>query len=403
MNNRIIRGYIFCIFIFLNMMSFDVVLVSYIPAAITKFIILSGLLATSNLRSNSKRNMDIFKVVLIYGILNIVVGVIILPENLTSENFSSIFSLVVTGYVFTHHNYTRETKNLIIKVLIYAPIGVLILGLVYQLVLNRSIFRFEGGGIYRLQGASVPAHYGMICFFGIFAQNISFFIFNKKGIINKIIFLLLFVILYLTGARTALLCSIILTAFYFSKYLKYPTWKKVLASIIWMGTSILYLIIDNTRNNVTGDNNELINTSGRTEAWAFFYRRFLDEPVWGIGSGNSSKFMKNSIIEFFITPHNEYLRLIVETGLVGACIIIILVVPKLYKNISLNKLKGKNTDFTIAILYLTVLIFSITDNTFATYQFYIPFLLIINYVDFFEQKKSLIRKNNVQKDYTYIT
>jgi O-antigen ligase len=143
--------------------------------------------------------------------------------------------------------------------------------------------------------------------------------------------------------------------------------------------SVLYLILNNSRNQVTNGDDTLINTSGRTDAWLFFYEKYLSNPIWGIGAGNSSKFVKNSDIEFFVTPHNEYLRLFLESGAVGAVLVIIFVVPEVFKNLKLSNFKKKNLFvFIISALYLNVLIFSFTDNTFATYQFYIPFLVLIN-------------------------
>src|SRR5690606_21967903 len=99
---------------------------------------------------------------------------------------------------------------------------------------NRSIFRNEGNGVIRLQGASIPAHLGMICFFAIFVGNIFIHIYKKYKLYFVCYLFVLYIVLYSTGSRTALLCSVLTTAIFAYKFLKVP----IVTKLIFGGASL---------------------------------------------------------------------------------------------------------------------------------------------------------------------
>lgn len=363
------------------MMSLDVVMTDYFPSYMIKLILMIGFVLCIYSKEISFSNFFIFKAVLIYSIFNLIIALFFRNENLSIDLFSSIFSLVVPAFIFS---FTFKIKSIsFLKVFVYAPLFVLILGYIYSLTFGRPIFREEFNSVFRLQGASVPAHYGMICFFGIFSSILLIFCFEKKRVFTYLFLFLNFIILYLTGARTALFCSVFVVILFFLKFSRFPIFFKIFGSFLTILLSLVFLVLQGQRSLVSNDNEELINTSGRTEAWDFFFSKFLENPIYGFGAGNSSQFVRNSDIEFFVTPHNEYLRLLLEGGLVGSFILLLLILPRLFNGIktkfkSLNKL-----EYSLFVLYVNVLIFSITDNTFSTFQFYLPFLILINFINYF--------------------
>ena len=71
------------------------------------------------------------------------------------------------------------------------------------------------------------------------------------------------------------------------------------------------------------EDRELLGTSGRLRAWTEFLS-LLDHPfAWfiGIGTGGSMRYGAESIA-FFPHPHNEYLRFLVDLGIVGLLLLI---------------------------------------------------------------------------------
>lgn len=62
---------------------------------------------------------------------------------------------------------------------------------------------------------------------------------------------------------------------------------------------------------------DMINLQGREVVWALGFQQFLSSPFVGNGLGSSTDFMLTALPFYGAVVHNEYLRLAMETGLLG--------------------------------------------------------------------------------------
>lgn len=68
---------------------------------------------------------------------------------------------------------------------------------------------------------------------------------------------------------------------------------------------------------------ELIQTSGRLAAWELLVEGIVDRPVIGHGANRSESFLVQNFSEEFAHPHNDYLRLMYDYGLVGIALFVV--------------------------------------------------------------------------------
>lgn len=100
--------------------------------------------------------------------------------------------------------------------------------------------------------------------------------------------------------------------------------------------------------------NELLNMSGRDEIWSGYLRQFLDSPLLGHGLGAASQ-----LTDYFDLPHNEYLRLLVEGGLLGCGLFLAAVV--LWGRQLLARVDAGGRAFLTAA-FSSLAVYAITDN-----------------------------------------
>lgn len=63
---------------------------------------------------------------------------------------------------------------------------------------------------------------------------------------------------------------------------------------------------------------ETINMEGRQVLWAILLRNFMNAPVTGLGMGSSSAILARYFnADAALVAHNEYIRLLVDTGIIG--------------------------------------------------------------------------------------
>jgi O-antigen ligase len=108
--------------------------------------------------------------------------------------------------------------------------------------------------------------------------------------------------------------------------------------------------------------------SGRDTIWAGYFQQFLDSPLFGRGLGAGALGAS-----YFDLPHNDYLRLLVEGGVVGLVIyggavllwgrrVIALVAPK-------------ERPFVRA-LFLALAVYALTDNVLTMAPALVPFVYL---------------------------
>lgn len=97
-----------------------------------------------------------------------------------------------------------------------------------------------------------------------------------------------------------------------------------------------------------------IDLSGRDELWASYFDAFLTSPAFGLGLGAAS-----SPDNYFDLPHNEYLRILVEGGLVGFTLFAGAVL--LWAVQLIRRVQGSDRAFVTALL-LSCATYALTDN-----------------------------------------
>lgn len=122
-----------------------------------------------------------------------------------------------------------------------------------------------------------------------------------------------------------------------------------------------------------GDNAEVggvsVNTSGRSDLWKITYDAAMRSPIWGNGPGNS----KLVVQEFFSVPgtdhpHNDYLRIFNDLGLVGVALFwggMLFLLLRLWRR---ARRLDEARHWIAVMAVLSVMLVGITDNI-IVYQF----------------------------------
>ncbi|MFV1966743.1 MAG: O-antigen ligase family protein [Pirellulaceae bacterium] len=110
---------------------------------------------------------------------------------------------------------------------------------------------------------------------------------------------------------------------------------------------------------------DTVNTSGRGEAWPLILNKALERPVAGFGVG-SSGFYVDEISDLGGHPHNDYLRVLFELGVVGLTLFLAVVAwQTVYLFRMLRNKEGVLQHALAAAImgWLIFLVTSLTDNT----------------------------------------
>jgi O-antigen ligase len=233
----------------------------------------------------------------------------------------------------------------------------------------------EYTGAVRVQGASSPAHFAMLGVVGVIASAYLARVRGGKLYDALIGFNLLMVLA--SGTRGALIAAVIVLLPTLWQYVRDGFGRRPV-----MSTLALLLIgaagvvaAPNLIERSFGNSLEAgVNTSGRTDAWEFFAEQWRTSPAFGVGLGMVSQLTEGQEgnLTKFLVPHNEYLRMAVDTGLVGAALYI-LALLRLFRRVGQ---RVPERAFFAAVI-LGFLVYSGVDNTFGTVQFAVPFALLL--------------------------
>ncbi|HUP89496.1 MAG TPA: O-antigen ligase family protein, partial [Longimicrobiales bacterium] len=117
-----------------------------------------------------------------------------------------------------------------------------------------------------------------------------------------------------------------------------------------------------------------INWQGRQLLWAIAWAAFMASPLFGLGMGSSAAVIRESFPDQDVkVVHNEYLRLAVDTGLIGVALFAVSIITWLVAAIRLSR-NGDNFVRELAFPAVAGIVawglISITDNPF---DYYAPF------------------------------
>lgn len=112
-----------------------------------------------------------------------------------------------------------------------------------------------------------------------------------------------------------------------------------------------------------------INTSGRTDLWAVTLDSALESPIWGQGPGSANDVVRAQFWNPAAAhPHNDYLRIFHDFGIVGALLFWSGIAALLIRCWRRAKRTAEPRHWTAVMSLLGILLVALTDNV-IVYQF----------------------------------
>lgn len=219
-------------------------------------------------------------------------------------------------------------------------------------------------GAQRLGGINIAAHFAIFCYAAIFVCLYLAIIEKRQNFYY--LAALNFAFLIFSGTRGPSAAAIIFAAFailFVSRHdLKASTRMLIIIGGVSVLSALLILYWPSLETRFTGGADTTgVNTSGRADFWIVWWRAFLEEPIFGHGLGAGAILIDveaNPLLP--IAAHNEYLRLLVDGGVVG-----LLIFLGGFILLFVNECRYLNHSERMMILGLMVsfALYTFTDNT----------------------------------------
>jgi teichuronic acid biosynthesis protein TuaE len=303
------------------------------------------------------------------------------PIDLTTMAPVKAFIGLAIPFIFLIIRWPEKVAERHIRIVCLLPIISVLIGVVLQVTGVRPALVMIYTGAIRLQGANIAPHLAMLAFLGLYFAMMEMKRKAKGSGYYYVIAGVNFLILLTTGTRGPLLASGFLIAVYiFDQVRSFLRGKLVvlipLVLFLCVLAVLLFTQMDNLKKrSVTSNGDEVVNTSGRLEAWAYFLDRAKDSPWFGKGLGAVTVANDGTLYRGFVVPHNEYIRFFYDGGYIGAGIMfmsLIIVFIRIY-----GRLPKESRVYYLTLL-LAFLQYSFTDNTLSTIQFTLPFCWYLN-------------------------
>ena len=231
-----------------------------------------------------------------------------------------------------------------------------------------------------MQGANIPAHLAFLAFIALSVSIIEIRRNPERLLFYYAMTGLNLLILLSTGTRGPLIAVLVLVAVFFFDLIKQFIGGRVnrivplLLFIVVIVASVFWQLDNFKKRSFNRTTEEVVDTSGRAEAWAFFLDGVKDSPWFGRGLGSVLVSNDGSIYHGFIVPHNEYIRFYYDGGMIGV-MLLFLGLLYVFRNVY-TRLAPQLKPYFFAFI-IGVLIYSISDNTLSTLQFVVPFCIYL--------------------------
>ena len=234
------------------------------------------------------------------------------------EPFEACAAMMLGPFLF-ELRFGKKLAASFLKVLAWMPVVNVVLAIVLAAVVGRPLARMEFG-VFRLQGAAVPSHLGVVAMIGSIAALCAGIDVRAYLAVASIDMLIVF----LTGTRSAIVgVLMVLVVFVFSEVLRRLRHGGIPARLVagsLMAVFLGFLVYGpQLSKRFVGNPFEgyWLNTSGRVRAWEFFWEEGMRSPVFGLGLGASTVVNQGQVNQAFRVPHNEFIRFFVDGGFVG--------------------------------------------------------------------------------------
>jgi len=217
-------------------------------------------------------------------------------------------------------------------------------------------------GAARLTGMNYPA---FLAFFGYVSFLVCLYkmvIENRRGFI--FLLLLNLALIIFSGTRMPSLLAVMLAGlmiFFASKETLKGASKVnlLLLGLVFVSVVMVFYWPQLEARMFAQTSDSAVNLSGRDEIWSYFLAAFHESPVFGKGVGAGVVLLEDVIIYSSTAAHNEYLRLLVDGGIVGLLLYIGGVVVHLAFD---AKYLTRDEKVLIFGFFFLLAIYSLTDN-----------------------------------------
>jgi hypothetical protein len=307
-----------------------------------------------------------------------------LPGLTTKQTAASLATLCLGWLVFAiNWNWRRDQQ--LLKVFAWVPLLSVLIGLGLQFDGVLSLFQHATPP--RLEGATITAWLGAL---GLYSTIACVVLYRREqwrlarylGFANVII-------LGCTLTRGAVLALIVVVTPLLVRFGRHQLSAKGATGIakLAMATTVAVAggailvsgLIERNENANTYDVARSAVTheiaSGRLQAWAFVYKQAKINLAFGRGVGAGPIVSKiPGSPEGFIAQHNEYLRMLLEDGIVGGLILLITIIITLLSSIRRGP-RLIRADLVAAVIAFAG--FSITENTLSAAPLAVAFLFML--------------------------
>jgi len=265
------------------------------------------------------------------------------------------------------------------------PLWCLGVGVLLQVAGVSTVLRVEDTGVPRLQGASLPAHLAMLALIGVAA---GLCLLSMPGVDrNPRTYLwvgLNLVILIGTATRgpiavgMALVLAFVLHALMLNKGASRRARSAAcLISAVGIG-AMLVAAPELIRRSMGNSYEGMFNTSGRDQAWEFFFGLATQNPYTGKGLGFATvaveMYLPPHVQKQFVAPHNEYIHLVLDGGVFFLVALLVAMMTLFY--LAAHAQRG-TTKWVVGTFAVGVLAYAAIDNVFSTPQFTVLIMMLL--------------------------
>lgn len=301
----------------------------------------------------------------------------IAPTNYNEYGFLdgiTSFLSILTGFWFMCINWNKYEAFSIVKTISYlASISILFGGLLGGI----GLLDFFGRHGMSVAGASLSTNLSFFGTVGIMAATLAEnFALNENTSKYRLLKYINLIIVCSTLTRGGILSACIVFVPEFFLFLKlivkkpiYILWGTSILLILYKPIQIFISLLSQRMYTASGE----INTSGRLIAWKYILS-LNQQKYTGSGLGSLKTFTSDPRLSAFTAAHNEYIRSLFETGIIGLFSLILLFMYIIYKTVTRKTRYMKIISF---LIFISFLLYSYTDNTMTNFRYWIPFSILI--------------------------
>ncbi len=315
-------------------------------------------------RNFKKQKLSVVYVILLFMFLELFNFIAKISLTYTFSDFITSFATIFLGICIFMVSWPDQERLYCFKILSWIPLYLVLAGSIY----NTSIFVNH-----KISTISLLSHLPFWCTFGFISAYQIYTITNRRGYLYLGIIDVL--IVFLTSSRGGAIFAVILLVPFImdmSKKLDIKLLKRVivfLPAIIAVACYGLLSVIGKSFS--TGK----LNTSNRLIAWKYILELSSENRIFGLGLGSLKTTTDSTLIGLgYTAAHNEYVRFIYETGIVGLIIIIIMFML-MFRIFIKDSLLHKRWIYAIILGFM---IYSITDNTISAVSCWAPFTTVLS-------------------------